>query len=106
MNKKLRSIEVDLKTARRLDVLADELGLSVAEVVAELAGEATALPKNLEKMRKAGRGPWSPAVLAEDARRAEAFERTGKGVPWNEVRDWMRSWGSAHELPMPKSRKL
>lgn len=106
MNKKLRSIEVDVKTAKRLDAMAEELDLTVAELVAELAGEAAALPKPLEKLRKAGRGPWAPSVLTEDARRAEAFERTGKGVPWNEVRDWMRSWGTARELPMPKSRKL
>ena len=106
MNKKLRSIEVDVKTARRLDAMAEELGVTVAELIAELAGEAAPMSKSLEKMRKAGRGPWSPTVLAEDARRAEAFERTGKGVPWNEVRDWMRSWGTSHELPMPKPRKL
>jgi predicted transcriptional regulator len=106
MNKKPRSIEVDVKTAKRLDAMAEELGLTVSELVAELAGEAAPLPKPLEKLRKAGRGPWAPSVLAEDARRAEAFERTGKGVPWNEVRDWMRSWGTARELPMPRPRKL
>ncbi len=106
MNPKMRSIEVDLKTAKKLDAMADELGISVAALVAELAGESAALPKGLEKMRKAGRGPWAPAVLAEDARRIEAFERTGKGVAWNEVRDWLRSWGTADELPMPKPRKL
>ncbi len=106
MNKKLRSIEVDVKTAKRLDAMAEEHCLSVAELLAELTGETAQLPKPLEKLRKAGRGPWSPAVVAEDARRTEAFERTGKGVPWDEVRDWMRSWGSARELPMPKPRKL
>lgn len=105
MNQKMRSIEVDLKTAKKLDAMAEELGLSVSALVAELAGES-ALPKSLEKMRKAGRGPWAPAVLAEDARRSEAFERTGKGVPWNEGRDWLRSWGTTDELPMPKPRKL
>ena len=105
MNKKLRSIEVDVKTAKRLDTMAAELGLSVAELVAELAGEA-ALPKSLETLRKRGQGPWAPSVLAEDARRTAALERTGKGVPWNEVRDWLRSWGTADERPMPKPRKL
>ena len=106
MNPKMRSIEVDAKTAKKLDAMADELGLSVPELVAELAGESTVLPKSLDKMRKAGRGPWSPSVLADDARRTEAFERTGKGVPWSEVRDWLRSWGSDNERPMPKPRKL
>ncbi|MCE9524279.1 MAG: ribbon-helix-helix domain-containing protein [Alphaproteobacteria bacterium] len=106
MNPKMRSIEVDAKTAKRLDAMAGELGVSVSELVAELAGESTALPKSLDKLRKAGRGPWSPSVLAEDARRTEAFERTGKGVPWNEVRDWLHSWGSADERAIPKPRKL
>jgi predicted transcriptional regulator len=106
MNPKMRSIEVDLRTAKRLDAMAEALGVSVPELVAELAGESAALPKHLDKMRKAGRGPWSPAVLAEDARRTDAFDRTGVGVPWNEVRDWLRSWGTADERPMPKPRKL
>lgn len=106
MNPKTRSIEVDLKTAKKLDAMADEFGLSVGELVAELAGESAPWPTSLDKMRKAGRGPWAPAVLAEDARRTEAFERTGKGVPWSEVRDWLRSWGSDDEHPMPKPRKL
>lgn len=45
-------------------------------------------------------------VLAEDARRLEEFERTRECVPWNEVRAWMQSWGTDHELPPPKVRKL
>lgn len=34
------------------------------------------------------------------------FESTGRGVPWDEVRAWMASWGIANELPRPKSREL
>ena len=102
----MRNIEVDVKTAKRLDSMADELGISVAELVSELAGEPKPLARNLEKLRKAGRGPWAPDVLAQDARRSEIFDRTGKGVPWSEVRDWLQSWGTAGELPMPKPRKL
>jgi hypothetical protein len=50
--------------------------------------------------------PWAPEILAEDARRLAAFERGGEGVPWGEVEEWMRSWGSAKELSAPKPRKL
>lgn len=45
--------------------------------------------------------PWAPEILAEDARRLEEFERTREGVPWEEVRAWMQSWGTGSELPPP-----
>ena len=57
-------------------------------------------------MRRAGRGPWAPEVLAEEARRFAASERAGEGVPWDEVKTWMQSWGTGEELPPPKPRKL
>ena len=57
-------------------------------------------------MRRAVRGPWAPEVLAEDARRLAASERAGEGVPWDEVKTWMQSWGTGEELPPPKPRKL
>jgi hypothetical protein len=43
-------------------------------------------------MREAGRGPWAPEVLAEDARRLAEFQRTRKAVPWEEVKAWMQGW--------------
>lgn len=64
------------------------------------------IPQDLEEMRRTGLGPWSPSSLAEDTRRYEAFELTGEGVPWEEVRAWIRSWGTTKELPKPKPRKL
>ena len=43
---------------------------------------------------------------AEDAQRLAHFRSTGEGVPWFEVKAWMQSWGSEHELPSPKPRTL
>jgi hypothetical protein len=107
MNIKSRTIEVDTDTAEALEIQAAARGVSVAELLADLAGASgDALPPDFEKMRAAGKGPWSPAILAEDARRLAEFERTGVGVPWDEVTAWMRSWGTAQELPPPKPRKL
>jgi len=106
MNPKTRMIEVDRATAKALDERAAELGTTVAEFIAEMVGVDDSWPKGLEQMRSAGRGPWAPSVLAEDARRYEAFERTGEGVPWDEVQAWIRSWGTPDELPKPRSRKL
>ena len=43
-------------------------------------------------------GPWDDAGVEEDEAILAEFERTGVGVPWEEVRDWMKSWGTANEL--------
>lgn len=44
--------------------------------------------------------------IGDDLTAAAAFERTGQGVPWAEVRDWMQSWGTAKEKSRPAPRKL
>jgi len=44
--------------------------------------------------------------IEEDEAALADFEQTGRGVPWEEVRDWMKSWGTANELPRPQPRKL
>lgn len=106
MTSKTRTIEVDEATARKLESRAVARGTSVAEFIAELLGTDEKWPEALESMRLAGRGPWAPSVLAEDVRHYEAFERTGEGVPWDEVRAWVQSWGTDNELPRPKPRKL
>jgi hypothetical protein len=57
-------------------------------------------------MPTSGEGPWSPEALEEDARRLAEFERNRIGVPWGEVKVWMKSWGTPNEPPPPKPRKL
>lgn len=106
MTAKLRAIEVDTKTAELLEARAAARGLSVSELLADLASADGALPPALESMRDAGAGPWSAEALAEDARRLAAFARTREGVPWNEVEAWMKSWGTANEVAPPEPRKL
>jgi hypothetical protein len=53
-----------------------------------------------------GDDPVEQAGVEEDEAALADFERTGMGVPWEEVRDWMKSWGTANELPRPQPRKL
>lgn len=106
MNVKFRKIEVAADTADLLEARAAARGVTVSELVADLAGAVDFLPPDLEAMRATGLGPWAPEVLAEDARRLAAFKETGEGVPWAEVQAWLRSWGTGHELPAPRSRKL
>src|SRR5262245_3465922 len=106
MNVKVRSLQVDERTADLLEARAAARGLSVAELLAELAAADESLPPDLEAMRLAGSGPWAPDVLAEDARRLAEFKRTREGVPWDEIEAWMKSWGTPQERPAPGSRKL
>jgi len=81
MNIKLRKIEVDAETADLLEARAAARRMTVSELIADLASNQVVLPADLAEMRSKGEGPWSPDVLAEDARRLAEFERTGKGCP-------------------------
>jgi hypothetical protein len=105
MNAKVK-IEVDSQTADLLEARAAARGLSVSDLVADLLGDENLLAPDLEAARAAGIGPWSPDVLAEDARRFAEFQHTRTGVPWDEVKAWMQSWGTPRELAPPKPRKL
>jgi hypothetical protein len=106
MTARARMIKLDSETADRLEAWAREHGLTVAELLAELADGQSAPSPDWDSMRKAGRGPWVPDVLAEDARRFAGYGRTGEGVSWAEVESWIQSWGTTKELPPPKPRKL
>ena len=106
MNVKTRKIEVDAETADLLEARAAGLGMSVSALLAEIAGVENVLSPDLTRRRAKGEGPWSPESLQEDARRLSQFERSRIGVPWDEVKAWLQSWGKADELPAPKPRKL
>jgi len=106
MNAKFRNIEVDVETAELLEARAAARGISVAELLADLASNDAALPAKLTRMRTSGEGPWSAEAIAEDSRRLADFERTRMGAPWQDVRAWLESWGTPKELPAPKRRKL
>jgi hypothetical protein len=106
MNVKVRKIEVDVETADLLEARAAALGMTVPALLAELAGNERMLPSDLADMRASGEGPWAPEVIEEDARRLAEFERTRMGVPWDEVKAWMESWGKPNELPQPKPRRV
>jgi len=101
MNVKLRRIEVDEETAALLEARAKARGMTVSELLADIACNQEVLPADLAEMRNKGEGPWSSEALEEDARRLAEFERTREGVPWEEVKDWLRSWGTPNELPAP-----
>jgi hypothetical protein len=102
---KVCQIEVEAHVADELSYRAQERGVSVSDVVADLMREQP-WSTDLEKMRAEGRGPWSPEALAEDAAAWREYERDGIGVPWEDVKAWMESLGTPNELPPPVPRKL
>jgi len=103
MTMKSRKIEVEAATADALEAQAAARGISVSELLADFV-LADSSPPDLEALRAAGRGPWAPEILAEDARRLAEFPKTREGVPWGEIKAWMQSWGTENELPPPKPR--
>ena len=106
MKPKVRQIEVDEGTADLLEARAAALGMSVSALLAEIAGNESILPPGLARLRAKSEGPWSAQAVEEDAQRLAEFERTRMGVPWDEIKAWMKSWGKPNELPPPKSGVL
>jgi Ribbon-helix-helix protein, copG family len=104
MATKTHTIEVDKATAEALEARAAARGMSVSELLADLAGAGDALPADLQVLRDAGDGPWAPNVLAEDARRLADFHRTRMAVPWEDVKAWLETWGTPNEVPRRLSR--
>ena len=105
MNTRVK-IEVDSQTADLLEARAAARGISVADLLTDLAGDENLLPTALEVMRAQAQGPWAPEILAEDTRRLAAFQSAREAMAWDDVKAWMQSWGSSQELPAPKPRKL
>ncbi|HEV2561500.1 MAG TPA: hypothetical protein VGT78_05110 [Rhizomicrobium sp.] len=88
-----RTLDLDTETDARLRALAEQRGQEASHVVSD----ALALLDSIDM-----EGP----DVEEDLRRLQEYERTREGVPLDEVKAWVRSWGSANELPPPVPRKI
>ena len=102
---KSRRIEVDERTADVLEARAQARGMSVSDLIADMAESEDELPAWQKQMQDEGRGPWSPEILAEDARRLEEFRQSRMAISGDEVAAWAASLGTANEHPAPKPRK-
>lgn len=78
---KTQLIEVDEETADRLRSRAASKGISVSELVAELAVESGSLA-------------FDPDDIAELDRRWAAVQTTGNTVPNDEIVRWIQTWGT------------
>jgi predicted transcriptional regulator len=89
-----RILDLDPETDARIESLAAEKGQDPAAVVAD----AIELLDSVVDVE----GP----DVEEDLRRLQAFEQTGEGIPFEKVKAWVDSWGTANERPRPLPRKL
>jgi predicted transcriptional regulator len=82
------SIEIDTRTADVLQTRAAELGITVPQLIAELA-----------TLGGAPREPEADEVAELDRRYARATE--GARVPHERVVQWLRTWGTPEFRPWP-----
>jgi predicted transcriptional regulator len=82
------SIEVDQQTADLLRTRAAELGVTVSQLIAELAA-----------LDGASREAATGEVAELDRRSASAAE--GSRVPHDRVVQWLRTWGTPGFRPWP-----
>jgi len=87
MNSNIHTIEVDESTAKTLQARAAEKGVSVAQLIAELAkveGEPVTLDAE---------------TIPELERRWERAEAAGRTVSNEEVVGWLKTWGTSGFKP-------
>jgi hypothetical protein len=89
-----RTLDIDAATDARLRELAAERGQDESAVLAE----AVAL---LDSVIDIG----NPDIT-EDRRRLQAFRQTREAVPLHEMKAWVESWGTDHELSRPQSQRI
>ena len=87
MSRELQTIEVDEVTARTLQAMARNKGVSVSELIAEFARIETE-PVSVDA-----------DVLAELDRRWKAAEAVDGTVSNEQVRAWLKTWGTAKFKP-------
>ncbi|MDO9335087.1 MAG: hypothetical protein Q7T61_01675 [Caulobacter sp.] len=98
------TLKLDEETARRLRETAKARGVTPEALGAQILTDDLLLSPNdfdlpgIEDAELPG--------VEEDLLDIEEFDRTRMGVPWEEIRDWMNTWGKPERMPPPKVRKL
>ena len=80
------TVRVDSRVKKRLEKLAESTGRSRSYLAAEAIAEYLDV------------NDWQVAGIA----RAIASLDRGAGVPHQQVKNWIESWGSENERPAPK----
>jgi hypothetical protein len=100
MDLKVRRVEVKADTADLLEARAAALGMSVADLLAAIAGQGANAAAGAE-LSRAAEGTAQDGVSDTTASEPALAARR-----WVEVKAWIDSWGKPNELPRPKFGKL
>jgi predicted transcriptional regulator len=85
MSRTRLTIELDEDLAARLKAATEQSQTSVETFAAKAVARAVA----------------DVEAWAEDEAAYAEYERTGEAIPLGAVEDWVKSWGTANELPPP-----
>jgi predicted transcriptional regulator len=83
------TVRVDEGVKKRLETLAKRTGRTRSYLASEAISEYLEINE------------WQVAGIKQAMKSLDA----GKGVPHQEVKDWVKSWDSDDERPIPKSRR-
>jgi RHH-type transcriptional regulator, rel operon repressor / antitoxin RelB len=83
------TVRVDSAVKKRLEKLAESTGRSRSFLAAEAITEYVSI------------NDWQVAGI----KNAVASLDQGRGIPHQQVKDWVGSWGNDNERPVPKSSK-
>jgi len=86
MRSTILSVRVDQRAKKRLEKLAKRTGRRRSHLAAEAINEYLDVNE------------WQIAGIKQ----AIASLERGEGIPHREVKDWISSWGSGNERPMPR----
>jgi hypothetical protein len=110
-----RKVAIDGATADLLQARAAALGISVAELIAAIAGNKPAAPITSNGMAPNGMASNGDAIRAAPAANGDTHAAATGDIPgakvappdarWREVKAWIDSWGKSDELPRPKLGK-
>lgn len=87
------SVKIDEALKLRIQRLAELRDRSPHWIMCEAIAEYVAREEGRESFKQEAMASW------------KAYQETGRHLTGNEVRTWLKTWGSEHETKVPKCRK-
>ena len=84
------SVKIDEELKKRIQRLADLRQRSAHWIMREAIAEYVGREEGRESFKQEALASW------------KAFQETGKHLTGNEVRSWLKTWGSEREAAVPK----
>ncbi|MDR2893553.1 MAG: ribbon-helix-helix protein, CopG family [Deltaproteobacteria bacterium] len=84
------TVRLGIELDTRVDELCEEMDITKSAFIRNAVRHFVARQSHID-------------TLIQSARVAEAdFQRTGLGVPWEEVKSWLNNWGTPGQPPLAR----